>query len=94
MDERARAAEDFNEALSLEPEVEPGIDVLADLRENLRIMRAQMRVSKSWRERADASKQRMALVEKIRELEAEQGMGVDEFAGFTDELSARRRSAS
>lgn len=87
MDARAKSAEDFEEALSLEPEVEEGIDVLGDLRENLRIVRAQMRVSKSWRERSDLSKQRMSLVEKIAELEAEQNKSKGVLGGYDADLA-------
>lgn len=87
MDARAQAASEFEDALALEPDVGEGIDVLADLRENLRIVRAQMRVSKSWRERADLSKQRMALVEKIAELEAEQNKSGGVLGGYDSDLS-------
>lgn len=87
MDARAQAADEFEDALALEPDVEEGIDVLADLRENLRIVRAQMRVSKSWRERSDLSKQRMALVEKISELEAEQNKSKGVLGGYDADLA-------
>lgn len=91
---KMRAAEDFREALELEPEVEAGISELDDLRDNLRLVRARMKVAKSDPSAAALSKQRMDLVRRITELESELDAGVDEFAGFTDELSARRRPAS
>lgn len=94
LDAAAQAAVDFEDALNNEPEIEPGIDVLRELRHAARITRAAMRVPKSTRDIAALAKQYADLVQQIAALEADLDMGVDEFAGFTDELSARRRPAS
>lgn len=85
----AQAADSFVEALDLEPEIEGEFDQLADLRDTLRMVRAEMRVAKSSRERASLAKVRIELGDKIRLLEAAQGQKAN---APHDEIRARRNA--
>lgn len=85
----AQAAESFADALDLEPEIEGEFDQLADLRDTLRMVRAEMRVAKSSRERASLAKVRIELGDKIRLLEAAQGQKAN---APHDEIRARRNA--
>lgn len=82
-----RAAEDFREALELEPEVEHDLDELEDLRDNLRLIRARMKVAKSDATAAALSKQRVDVVRRIKELEAERDKAGGVLGGFDAELA-------
>jgi hypothetical protein len=83
----AQAAADFEDALNSEPEIEPGIDVLKELRHAARTTRAAMRVPKSTRDIASLAKQYAELVQMIAELEAEQDKSGGVLGGFDDELA-------
>lgn len=84
---KAQAAKDFAAALESEPAVAEGLDVLADLRENLRFVRAAMRNVKSTRELPALSKQRAELVAQIKNLETAGGRKA---ANPRDDIAARR----
>lgn len=84
---KMRAAADFSEALELEPEVETDLDELDDLRDNLRLVRARMKVAKSDPSAAALSKQRMDIVRRIKELEAELNKSGGVLGGFDNELA-------
>lgn len=85
--EVARAAVDFEDALNNEPEIEPGIDMLKELRYAAKITRAAMRVPKSTRDIASLAKEYASLVQLIAELEAEQNKSGGVLGGFEDELA-------
>lgn len=85
--EAAKAAVDFEDALNNEPDIEPGIDVLKELRHAAKITRAAMRVPKSTRDIAALAKQYADLVHQIAELEAEQNKSGGVLGGFDDELA-------
>jgi len=87
LDEAAMAAASFEAAINAEPDIEPEVDELDDLRENLRYLRAAMRVSKGTRDTASLSKQRAEIVRRIKELEAEQNKSKGVLGGFEDELA-------
>ena len=84
---KMRAAEDFREALELEPEVEDHLDELEDLKDNLRLVRARMKVAKSDPSAAALSKQRMDIVRRIKELEAERDKAGGVLGGLDAELA-------
>lgn len=86
LDAAAQAASSFEEAINNEPEVEAGLDALADLRASLRIVRAAMRVPKSTRDIASLAKQRSELVREIAELERELNKSGGVLGGFESEL--------
>lgn len=85
--EVARAAIDFEDALNNEPEIEPGIDMLKELRYAAKITRAAMRVPKSTRDIAALAKEYASLIQLIAELEAEQNKSGGVLSGFEDELA-------
>lgn len=84
---RAQAAESFEQAINTEPEIEPWLDVLTELRYAARITRAAMRVPKSTRDIAALAKQYADLVQQIAELEAEQNKSGGVLGGFDNELA-------
>lgn len=84
---KMQAAEDFREALELEPEVEHDLDELEDLRDNLRLVRARMKVAKSDPSAAALSKQRMDIVRRIKELESELNKSKGVLGEYSDELA-------
>lgn len=92
LDRAAQAAGSFEDAINNEPVVEPGLDVLEDLRSSLRILRAAMRVPKSTRDVAALAKQRAELVEQIAKLEKAQTNNGR--VSKIDELARRRSRAS
>lgn len=83
----ARAAVDFEDALNNEPEIEPGIDILKELRYAAKITRAAMRVPKSTRDIASLAKEYASLVQLIAELEAEQNKSEGVLGEFDNELA-------
>lgn len=83
-----KAQETFAEALELEPAIDGPLDALDDARDNLRIVRAAMRVSRSTRDVSALSKQRDELVARIKDLEAEQNKGGGVLGSLDAEFNA------
>lgn len=81
------AAAGFAEALDAEPAVPEALDVLADHRENLRIVRAAMRDPGAVRSLAGLSKRRAELVAVIAQAEA----GARPESSLRDQIAERRR---
>lgn len=86
---RQQEAENMSEAIGMEPDVEPGLDELADCRENLKLVRALMNIATSPRDMAGLSKQRADLVERIVRLEAERDDSKKKVSPL-DEIAKRR----
>lgn len=87
LDAVAQAAASFEDALNNEPDIEPGIDVLRELRGAAKTVRAAMRVPKSTRDIAALAKQYADLVQMIAELEAEQNKSGGVLGGYDDQLA-------
>lgn len=87
LNEAAKAAVDFEDALNNEPDIEPGIDVLKELRHAAKTTRAAMRVPKSTRDIAALAKQYADLVQIIAALEAEQNKSGGVLGGFENRLA-------
>lgn len=89
---RAKAAEaaaiSHAETLDAEPAVPEGLDVLADHRENLRIVRAAMRDPSAVRSLAGLSKRRVELVAVIAKAET----AARRHHTLRDQIAERRRA--
>jgi hypothetical protein len=85
--EAAAAAASYGEALDSEEPVEEPLDVLADHRENLRIVRAAMRDGAAVRSLASLSKRRAELVAVIAQAEA----AARPESTLRDQIAERRR---